>query len=379
MRKKLVILLVLVAGAGGAAAWYFTNHRRPEALRLPGTVEIQEVRLASKVGGRVAAVKVREGDVVEAGAVLVSFETPELAARRDKARAKLDEMRALSDRAYAGPRPEEIAVAKAATESAQARLTKMKAGNREQDKERARKDLEAALAEQKQAQEDFDRAAEGYRTGVAGLAEYQNSLGARDRTRAKAQAAKASLDLMLAGSREEDVAEAEAELARFTAQYDLLRRGTRDEDKAAAAAAVAEAAAQLSEAETNLRETQVVAPERCVVEVLAVRPGDVVPAGQAVARVLRADDLWVKAFVSATELGRLKLNQAVEVAVDSHPGKRFTGQVIQISSVSEFTPRNVQSPDERQHQVFAIKVRVADPNGVFKSGMAADVFVPLEK
>jgi multidrug resistance efflux pump len=122
----------------------------------------------------------------------------------------------------------------------------------------------------------------------------------------------------------------------------------------------------------------VVAPEKAVIEVLAVRPGDLVPAGQPVVRALRADDLWVKVFAPATELGRLRLGQAVEVAVDSHPGRRFAGEIIHIANVSEFTPRNVQSLDERRHQVFAVKVRVADPEGVFKSGMAAEVFVPVE-
>jgi HlyD family secretion protein len=73
----------------------------------------------------------------------------------------------------------------------------------------------------------------------------------------------------------------------------------------------------------------------------------------------------------------VKLGVAVEVAVDSHPNRRFPGSVLQIATVSEFTPRNVQSLDERKHQVFAVKVRVADPGGVFKSGMAAEVFLPL--
>jgi multidrug resistance efflux pump len=81
----------------------------------------------------------------------------------------------------------------------------------------------------------------------------------------------------------------------------------------------------------------------------------------------------VKVFVPATELGNIRTGQAVGVTVDSHPGRRFEGTVIHVASVSEFTPRNVQSPDERRHQVFAVKVRVADPDGVFKSGMAAEV------
>jgi HlyD family secretion protein len=89
----------------------------------------------------------------------------------------------------------------------------------------------------------------------------------------------------------------------------------------------------------------------------------------------RADDLWVKVFVPATDLGRVRVDQAVEVTVDSHPERRFRGAVVQVAAASEFTPRNVQSVDERRHQVFAVKIRVADPHGVFKCGMAAEVFV----
>jgi multidrug resistance efflux pump len=85
----------------------------------------------------------------------------------------------------------------------------------------------------------------------------------------------------------------------------------------------------------------------------------------------------VKIFVPETELGKVRLGEAVEVTVDAYPGKRFPGTVDQIASQSEFTPRNVQSADERKHQVFAVKVRVDNHEGIFKSGMAADVIVPL--
>jgi multidrug resistance efflux pump len=114
-----------------------------------------------------------------------------------------------------------------------------------------------------------------------------------------------------------------------------------------------------------------------VVEVLAVRKGDLVPPNQPVLRVLRAEDLWVRVYVPETELGKVTLNQAAEVTIDAYPDRRFDGTVMQIASESEFTPRNVQSADERRHQVFGLKVRVADPRGVFKSGMAAEVTLPL--
>src|SRR5262249_61381527 len=94
-------------------------------------------------------------------------------------------------------------------------------------------------------------------------------------------------------------------------------------------------------------------------------------ANQIVVRVLRADDLWVKVYVPETDLGRVRLGQKVEVSVDGYPGRHFAGTVEQVAAESEFTPRNVQSADERRHQVFGVKVRVANPDGMFKSGMAA--------
>ena len=109
-----------------------------------------------------------------------------------------------------------------------------------------------------------------------------------------------------------------------------------------------------------------------------VRPGDIAAPNQAVALVLRADDLWVKAYISEVNLGQIHLGQKVEVTSDTFPGQRFEGVITYIASASEFTPRNVQTIDERRHQVFGFKVRVTDPHGVFKSGMAADVWLPLK-
>src|SRR5262249_33141133 len=125
----------------------------------------------------------------------------------------------------------------------------------------------------------------------------------------------------------------------------------------------------------DVKELTVIAPEKCVLETVSVRAGSLVPPGQPVIVAHRADDLWVKVFIPATELGKLRLGQQAEVTVDSHPGRRFPGDVIQIATISEFTPRNVQSLDERRHQVFAVKIRVPDPEGVFKSGMAAEAFI----
>jgi multidrug resistance efflux pump len=115
-----------------------------------------------------------------------------------------------------------------------------------------------------------------------------------------------------------------------------------------------------------------------LVEVVSVRKGDIIAPNQPILKVLRADDLWVKIYVPETQLGQLRLNQEVEVTVDSYPDRRFSGTIMLIAAESEFTPRNVQSADERRHQVFGVKVRVPNPEGIFKSGMAAEVIVPLQ-
>jgi HlyD family secretion protein len=276
------------------------------------------------------------------------------------------------EKANRGPLPEEITEAKAAAAAGRAKLARVLAWPRPELKQHAKHELDTELVELQRAEAEYDRV---FRQSSSSGLERDNATAARDRARGRVAAAKSSYEMYEKGSIPEDIAEAEAERDRVEARRALVARGTRDEDKAAAYAAVAEAEARLAEAETALKEAVVVAPEKCVIETVSVRAGDLVTPNQPVVRVLRADDLWVKVFVPSTELGKVKPGHDVEVTVDSHPGKRFAGRVSQIATVSEFTPRNVQSIDERRHQVFAVKVVVTDPDGVFKSGMAAQVFL----
>ena len=189
---------------------------------------------------------------------------------------------------------------------------------------------------------------------------------------------RAHYDLVMRGNRPEDVAEAAALLDQARANLDLLKAGTRAEDIAMLEAQAEQTRARLREVEVNLAEAVVRAPGKAFVDIVSVRKGDLVSPGQAVVRVLLADDLWVKVFIPETDLGRVVMGQAVEVTVDSHPGVRYRGHIAQVAHESEFTPRNIQSVDERRHQVFSAKVRVDDPRGVFKSGMAAEVTIPID-
>jgi multidrug resistance efflux pump len=373
----LVVALIVLVGLG--AYWPFA-HRH--TLVLPGIVEIQEVRLGSKIGGRVAKVLVKEGIKVKPGDVLVHFEAPELEAQRASQLARLEAAEADYQRAEYGPRIEEKQAAVASEAAAKARYDRLRDGWRPEEKRMAASELEASEADLEQSEKELKRIGRLIDTGAASRSDYDLALGARDRFRGRVNESRAKVEMYRAGSRKEDIAEAKAEWEKTRANREQLDNGTRIEDKKMARARADEAKAKLDEIDANLREATVKVPDElgpALVEVLSVRPGDLLPPNQPVVRVLRASDLWVKVFVPETQLGLVRLDQKVDVTIDSLPGQRFPGVVYWRSDISEFTPRNVQSADERRYQVFAVKIRVDDPKGIFNAGMAAEVTIPLEK
>lgn len=376
MKKALVLvgLVVLVLAAGAGFFWPFG---RGNGLKLSGIVEIQEVRLGSKVGGRIALLKTREGDRVRPGQELVVIEVPELENTKQQIQARLDAAEAEYQRAKNGERQEEKDAARAAADAAKARYDKLKEGWREEEKRWAASELETAAAELKQTSEEWDRTIDLYRQKSVSRADYDAARGAHDRAKGRYNAAKAKVDMYRVGNRPEEIAEAKAEWERTLAKSRELENGTRPEDIALAKAKRDEMAAKLGEVEINLREAIVRVPDQpefydALVEVLPVRPGDIVAANQPVVRLLCVRDLWVKTFVPETRLGQVAIGQKAEVRIDSFPDRVFEGIVYHKAAASEFTPRNVQSVDERRYQVFALKIRVEDP-GVFNAGMAAEV------
>jgi multidrug resistance efflux pump len=376
---KLILLSGgMLAALAGALGFYCLFGHGPETLEIPGTVEIQEIRLGSRTGGRVVRLAVTEGQWIEPGQILVYLEAPELGAQRGHWLARLAAAEAELAKAQYGPREEEKEAARAAAASARARLQRLQAGYRPEEITQARGEAESADAQFEQATKELARER---RLGPSASSRSQNdaALATFKRARGQAKAARARLAMLQEGTRPEEVAEAEAELKRAEANCRLLEVGTRLEDLAQAEARVQELRAKVREVDVQLNELTIRAPERVLVEVLGVRPGDMLSPNQPAVRVLRGGDLWVRGYVSEVDLGKVRLNQAVEIMVDSHPGKRFSGQVVQVATVSEFTPRNVQSVDERRHQVFGVKVQVSDPEGIFKSGMAAKIVLPVLK
>ncbi|MBI3882491.1 MAG: efflux RND transporter periplasmic adaptor subunit [Verrucomicrobia bacterium] len=229
-------------------------------------------------------------------------------------RARREQMAALLAELEAGPRKEEIAAAKADWEAISAELELAHADRKRSDELLARKTI---------SETEHDRA------------------------------------VSRANALEKNVAAAKA-------RHDLLLAGTRPER-------LAQARAQLAETDAQLREMTIAAPTNCVLEVLSVKPGDVLAPNREVATLLLTNHLWVRVFVPQSALGAIKLGDAAGVRADAFPGREFAGAVEQIGRAAEFTPRNVQTAAERIQQVFAVKVRMENPDGQLRAGMSVEV------
>src|SRR5256714_10191267 len=208
--------------------------------------------------------------------------------------------------------------------------------------------------------------------------------------RARRDLAAAQIDTAL---RDADAAGAQVEFLRADAkrQEDLLARKvvspndaersesaakTQEKTVEAAQMKVIQARAQLADTEAQLKEMQVVAPTESILEVLSVKTGDVLPPNGEVATLLLPQHLWVRVYVPEPWLGHIRIGDQVRVRVDSFPGKDFPGVVEQVNRQAEFTPRNVQTVEDRIRQVFGVKIRLPNNDDRLRAGMAADAYFP---
>jgi membrane fusion protein YbhG len=178
------------------------------------------------------------------------------------------------------------------------------------------------------------------------------------------------LDSGISGRETYDSAETAAKTAREA--FLELERGNRPEDIAAARATLEAEEKQLGYLERQRAESLVRAPADGVIESMDLRPGDLVGANQPVAKMLEPSQLWVRVYVPEPELGRVRVGQKAALKVDTFPKREYSGHVVEIRTQSEYTPRNVQTLDQRMDQVFGVKVAI-DPSPDLKPGMAATV------
>lgn len=371
MKRLLVIVLLLVIGAAAVLVW---SQQRRGPYYVSGFIEAEQPRVGSRVGGRVAEVHVEEGNSVKAGTQLVTLEPFDLQERLAEARAALAAQQANLAKLKAGPRAEDIAQATAARDRAQALLDKLVAGPRPLEIEVARDKLSLATAELEKARKDNERVERLFSQGQAADEERDEVTRALAAAQARHAQATHELALLEEGTRAEDVAEARAQRAEAGAVLAELEAGSRAEDIAQAEAMVASAQAAVATIERQMAELVVAAPTDSVVESIDLRPGDLIAPNAPVIALNDSQALWVRAYVPENRLN-LQVDQKVTVRVDAFPERRFAGHIAFIARQAEFTPSNVQTPEERSKQVFRIKVVLDEGHDVLRPGMSADVFL----
>lgn len=358
MSKKRIILIVVILAVAGGTALYATWFHREQGLQGSGTVEARNIRVGSKVGGRINQVLVREGDRVEAGQILVTFDDKEL-------KAALEQSKANAEKAQSGFRPEEVAEARAAAAQAKADYDMRVNGYRQEDIAAAQADLNRAQADEVRTHLDFQRYDALAEKDLVSKQQRDTAEANWKMALAQQQNAKQKLDQLQRGYRPEEIAAAEARYRQAQATLEKFERGNRHEDVELAKAAYAYD-------EARFRERQVAAPNASIVEVLDVRPGDLIPPNTPVATLLEQDQIYVRIYIPETLIGHVKVGEKAEVRVDSFEKTVFEGVVEQINQQAEFLPRNVQTRDERVHQVIGVKIRI-NAAGKVLPGMAADV------
>ncbi|HEY1423083.1 MAG TPA: efflux RND transporter periplasmic adaptor subunit [Candidatus Acidoferrum sp.] len=363
--KRMAILIVVIAVMVTVGVLYGGWFHKDNHLQGSGTVEARNIRVGSEVGGRIDKVLVREGDVVTPGQVLITFDDKELSASLDQARANADKMQR-------GYRPEEIASARAAALQAKADYELKKNGYRKEDIAAARADVDRTTADETRTHLDFQR--------YDALAQ-KNEVSKQQRDTAEAnwkmaaaqkENAQHKLDLLQRGYRPEEIASAEAHYLQTQATYDMYSRGNRRED-------VQNAQAALAYDQARYRERQVLAPSDATVEVLDVRPGDLIAPNNPIATLLERNEIYVRIYIPETEIYRVRVGQKAQITVDAAGRSVFDGEVEQINQQAEFLPRNVQTREERVHQVFGVKIRIDDSSHRVLPGMAADVKIVDQK
>jgi len=373
------------------------------AITASGTIDAETVAITAQYGGRVQEILADEGDSVSQGAVLIQLDAALLDARIGEAEAVVLAVQAQLDQVKAGVRPEEIRVAEAALAQAKAQQAGAKRGwdnaqvimeNPQELEDRIdQARAQVSLAEQavEQAKANL-HAAEVQRDGYANpSSEYVMAQGyvaaaqaALDQARAQYGGAQQALQHLLdmrdnpiemeaqVHAAEAAYYQAEAAVAAAQAKLDLLQAGPTSEEVAAAEANLKQAQAAVDALRVEREKTILRAPVEGLIMSRSIEQGEIAAPGATLLRLADLDRVKLTVFVPETQIGSVQLGQPVDVAVDAYPGRTFQGKVTLIAHEAEFTPRNVQTQQERTNLVFAVKVSLDNPDHLLKPGMPAD-------
>lgn len=323
--KIMLVIAIIVLGLCGFIGWYFFRDKGPSDGRVfvSGNIEAIEVDLSFRISGQVKTRPVDEGDRVKNGLVVATLDTDTLEALRGAALAEVANTRAVLDELEEGTRKEEIEMARAQLKAAESKLK-----NAKDEYER----YLPLFKEKAISHSTFDIRDTALKIATE---EYNNALKALEKNET--------------GPREQQIRAARSRWEK--AKWDFNR------------------------IELDIEHSVIRSPVSGVVLVKAAEVGEVVLPGATVMTVAAIDEVWLKGYVSERDLGRVKLGQKAEISIDTYPGKIYPGVVTFISSRAEFTPKNVQTKEERIKQVYRVKITIQNPHQDLKIGMPAEGYI----
>lgn len=390
MRKRILIILIIVGVAIAGILWSGRLGRQdPNLIRLSGNIELTQVDISFKTPGKLVERTVDEGDAVKKGMLIARIDRDQMDQQRmrdaagvSSAEWALRQSKTSIDwqrQTLAG----DIELKKAAVQQAQAHLAELLAGSRTQEIQHAQAAVTEARAQAEQARLDWERGQTLFKNDDISRSQYDAYRTRFESTAAALKQAQERLALVQEGPRKEDIEAARAQVAQAQAALQVSNANRmevqrREQELDARRSEVQRAQAQVGMTEAQLADTTVRSPVDGVVLVKSAELGEVVAAGTTVVTIGDIDHPWMRAYINERDLGRVKLGMPAKVTSDSYPGKTYAGRVSFIAPQAEFTPKQIQTAEERVKLVYRIKIDVENPRRELKSNMPVEAVLEVQ-
>ena len=386
--KKLtpIVVLIAVAAVGGYYIYGRLHPKNTNTLNVSGNLELTQVDISFKVPGKLIELNVDEGYYVKKGQVIARIDKDQVQSQRTRDEASLNNSQFQFDQMETSVQwqrrtlESDVALRTAELRASQARLAALVAGSRPQEIQESRAAVADARAQHDQAQADWVRAQDLFKNDDISKQQYDQYRMRLDSTAAVLRQSDERLALVVEGPRHEDIDAARADVVRAqaaveSAEANRLELKRREQDVLAHHADVSRARAQVAMTDTQINDTVVIAPIDGVVLVKSAEVGEVLAAGTAVVTIGDINHPWLRAYINETDLGRVKYGQPATLTTDSFPGKSYPGRISFIASEAEFTPKQIQTFEERVKLVYRIKIDVDNRSHDLKSNMPIDAVI----
>ena len=389
MKKRIFIILLLVAAGTGVYLWRTGAFNRDgNRILVSGNLELTEVDLSFKTAGRITERRVDEGDWVKKGDLIARLDPVQLEEQTQRDRALVNSAKSSYDQLVTS-----IAFQKSTLESdvegrqaelasAQSKLQELLNGSRKQDIQQADAAVSDANSQLEFARLDWERAQTLFKNDDISKQQFDQSRTKFESATAQVKQVQEHASLVKEGPRQEDIASARAEVAKAqaavkAAEANRLELQRREQELVARRAEIDKSQAQVGISKSQLDDTQIFTPIDGVVLVKSAEPGEVLAAGTTIVTIGDLDHPWLRAYINETDLGRVKLGQKVKLTTDSYKDKVYWGKISFISSEAEFTPKQIQTKEERVKLVYRVKIDVDNTSHELKNNMPVDAEIVL--